>query len=228
MKITYLNRNTKFPNPLNADKSGILAIGGALTKKRLIEAYSAGIFPWYSKGEPVMWWSPDPRMLLLPDDIHVSRKMRALLNREEFNVTVDKNFEQVIENCRMPRMNEDGTWITPEMKKAYTELHHEGFAHSIEVWRDDELAGGLYGISFGKMFFGESMFSKVANSSKYGFIKLAEYLKSKDFLFIDCQIDSQHLRTLGAAPVERREFLRILEKGIKNNGISKITFPEIV
>lgn len=226
MKITSLGENSQFPDPSKADKSGLLAIGGSLTNERLIEAYSKGIFPWYSDGDPVLWWSPDPRILLFPEDLHISGKMKTLLKKKAFKVTVNKKFEDIIERCSAPRENEDGTWITAEMKTSYIKLHYQGFAHSVEVWEGDKLAGGLYGICFGKMFFGESMFSDVSNSSKFGFIKLTGYLKSKNFLFIDCQIDSQHLRSLGAVPVSRDKFLRILGDGMKNNGTSKMLFPD--
>ncbi|MCK5005394.1 MAG: leucyl/phenylalanyl-tRNA--protein transferase [Candidatus Aminicenantes bacterium] len=226
MEIKYLKENTPFPDPSSADKSGLLAVGGSLTNERLIEAYSKGVFPWYSEGDPVLWWSPDPRILLFPDDLHISRKMRGLLKKEAFKVTIDKQFESVIENCSAPRRDGEGTWITSDMKASYIRLHHSGFAHSVEVWKGDDLVGGLYGICFGKMFFGESMFSKTSNSSKFGFIKLSQYLRKKEFLFIDCQIDSQHLRSLGAAPVIRDKFLRILRKGLKNNNISKMVFPD--
>ena len=226
MEIKYLKENTPFPDPSSADKSGLLAVGGSLTNERLIEAYSKGVFPWYSEGDPVLWWSPDPRILLFPDDLHISRKMRGLLKKEAFKVTIDKQFESVIENCSAPRRDGEGTWITADMKSSYMGLHHDGFAHSVEVWKGDDLAGGLYGICFGKMFFGESMFSKTSNSSKFGFIKLSQYLRNKEFLFIDCQIDSQHLRSLGAAPVSRHKFLRILRKGLKHNGINKMIFPD--
>lgn len=226
MEIKYLKENTPFPDPSNADKSGLLAVGGSLTNERLIEAYSSGIFPWYSEGDPVLWWSPDPRVLLFPDDLHISGKMRGLLRKETFKVTINKQFESVIENCSALRKDGEGTWITTPMKASYIRLFHDGFAHSVEVWKGDDLAGGLYGICFGKMFFGESMFSKISNSSKFGFIKLSQYLRSNDFLFIDCQIDSHHLRSLGAAPVSRGKFLRILREGLKNNRMSKMTFPD--
>ncbi len=226
MEITYLTKSTPFPDPATADKSGLLAVGGSLTNERLIEAYSKGVFPWYSEGDPVLWWSPDPRVLLFPDDLHVSGKMRGLIKKEMFKVTIDKEFESVIENCSGPRRDGEGTWITSDMKESYISLYHNGFAHSVEVWKGEELAGGLYGICFGKMFFGESMFSKISDASKFGFIKLSQYLKEKEFLFIDCQIDSQHLRSLGAAPVTRDKFLGILRKGLKNNRISKMIFPD--
>ncbi|MCK4890577.1 MAG: leucyl/phenylalanyl-tRNA--protein transferase, partial [Candidatus Aminicenantes bacterium] len=137
MEIKYLKENTPFPDPSSADKSGLLAVGGSLTNERLIEAYSKGVFPWYSEGDPVLWWSPDPRILLFPDDLHISRKMRGLLKKEAFKVTIDKQFESVIENCSAPRRDGEGTWITADMKSSYMGLHHDGFAHSVEVWKGD-------------------------------------------------------------------------------------------
>jgi len=226
MKIVYLTDKKPFPNPLNADKSGLLAIGGSLSKDRLIEAYSMGIFPWFSHGEPPMWWSPDPRFLLFPSNIHISKQMKRLLNKDVFRVTINKDFGSVIEKCSYLRRGEEGTWITEEMKKAYTELHKEGFAHSIEVWSQEGLIGGLYGISFGKMFFGESMFSEVSNSSKYGFTKLTQHLNSRDFLFIDCQVETQHLRSLGANTVKREHFIHMLSSGLLSNGLTKTSFPD--
>lgn len=225
MKIIYLDNEQPLPDPSLADKSGILAAGGSLTTERLLEAYSKGIFPWYSEGDPVLWWSPDPRVLLFPEHLHVSRKMKTVLKKGEFRVTVNREFGKVIEMCSKPRRNGEGTWITEEMKNSYTELHQKGFAHSVEVWKRDELAGGLYGVSFGKMFFGESMFSLVSNSSKLGFIKLTEYLKDKGFLFVDCQVDTDHLRSLGAISVDRDKFLKILEEGVNLNGMEKTKFP---
>jgi len=226
MQIKYLKENTPFPDPSNADKSGLLAVGGSLTNERLLEAYSKGIFPWYSEGEPVVWWSPDPRVLLFPDNLHISGKMKVILKKEIFKVTINKQFESVINNCSAPRKDGEGTWITDDMKASYKRLYHDGFAHSVEVWKGSDLVGGLYGICFDKMFFGESMFSKISNSSKFGFIKLSQYLRNEEFLFIDCQIDSPHLRSLGAAPVSRDKFLRMLREGLNDKGLSKIVFPD--
>lgn len=225
MEITYLADDIPFPDPAYADKSGLIAVGGSLTIPRLIEAYSKGIFPWYSEGDPVLWWSPDPRVLLFPENLHVSRKMKILLRKGIFRVTVNSEFDRVIEMCGMPRRNGEGTWITEEMKTAYTQLYKMGFAHSVEVWSGDILAGGLYGVSFGKMFFGESMFSSVSNSSKFGFIKLTEFLRKRKFLFIDCQVDTDHLRSLGSVSVSRKKFLEMLGNGININRMNKTKFP---
>jgi len=225
MEIIYLSDSQQLPNPAYADKSGLLAAGGTLTTKRLIEAYSKGIFPWYSEGEPVLWWSPDPRVILIPDDLHISRKMKVLLKKKVFNVTMNREFENVVEKCSGLRRSGEGTWITDDMKNAYSELHKAGYAHSVEVWEDDILAGGLYGVSFGEMFFGESMFSLASNSSKFGFIKLTEYLKNKGFLFVDCQVETDHLKSLGAIPLDRNKFLKLLKEGVDTNGLKKTKFP---
>lgn len=226
MEIIYLGNDRPFPDPLHADQSGLLAAGGDLTIDRLLEAYSRGIFPWYSEGEPVLWWSPDPRMILFPEDLHVSKKMKLMLRKNFFTVTVNRAFSQMIDMCSRPRSDGMGTWITEEMKYAYTELHRAGFAHSIEVWLGETLAGGLYGVSFGKMFFGESMFSVVSNSSKFGFIKLTEYLMSQDFRFIDCQVNTTHLRSLGAISIDRKNFLKILGETFHQNKLGKTVFPD--
>ena len=228
MEIIYLADDIPLPDPEYADKSGLLAAGGSLTTQRLIEAYSKGIFPWYSEGDPILWWSPDPRVLLFPENLHVSRKMKNMLRKGIFRITVNSEFDRVIEMCSMPRRNGEGTWITEEMKTAYTQLHKEGFAHSVEVWNGDFLAGGLYGVSFGKMFFGESMFSLVSNSSKFGFIKLTEFLRKREFIFIDCQVDTDHLRSLGAISVNRKKFLKMLGNGTNINRLDKTKFPSFL
>ncbi len=228
MGIIYLTDEKLFPNPLKADKSGLLAIGGTLSKSRLIEAYSMGIFPWFSLGEPPMWWSPDPRFLLFPSNLHISKRMKRILNKEEFRVTVNRDFKSVIEKCSLRGRRGEETWITEEMKNAYTELHKEGFAHSVEVWLKGSLVGGLYGVSFGKMFFGESMFSEVSNSSKYGFIKLTQHLGSRNFLFIDCQVETKHLGSLGAKGVKREYFIDMLGNGLAENGLTKTEFPKVL
>lgn len=206
-----------FPPVHMASREGIVAVGGDLSPERLLNAYARGIFPWYSEGEPILWWSPSPRMVLFPGEVHVSRSMKRLLkkNPPPFDVTYDRDFRGVIENCRAPRLKEKRTWITEEIRDAYVELHELGYAHSIELWREDRLVGGLYGISLGRCFFGESMFSRETNASKYAFITLARRLEKMKFLVLDCQVPSKHLETLGARPIPRGEYLALLKKGLK-------------
>lgn len=211
----YLIRpNEKFPPVEAAGEDGLLAIGTELTVERIKEAYSKGIFPWYDATQPVLWWSPDPRMVLFPDNLKVSKSMKQLLRKEAFEVTRNKAFEAVITACsEINRDGQQGTWITPAMKEAYIELHEEGWAHSVEVWLDHELVGGLYGIYLKEkqVFCGESMFSKVSNASKYGFIKFVEKLREEDVRLIDCQVYTQHLESLGAEEIPREEFLKYLK-----------------
>ncbi len=192
-------------------QNDLVAIGGDLSAERLLSAYSHGIFPWYSEGEPILWWSPDPRMVLNPSEVHVSRKMRRMLNRGGFQVTFDREFEQVIKACRSLRAEEPGTWITREMRDAYIELFRLGFAHSVEVWRDEELVGGLYGVSLGKCFFGESMFHLAPNVSKYAFITACRKLAEWGFLLVDCQVPSDYLKSLGAQAIPARKYLKMLD-----------------
>lgn len=207
------NENEPFPHPELASEEGILAVGGDLSPQRLLTAYQYGIFPWFNDGEPIVWWSPDPRMVLFPAELKVSKSMRPYFNQHKFRVTFDHDFEAVIQHCREPRYKQwSGTWITHEMVDAYVRLHQLGFAHSVEVWQGEELVGGLYGISLGKCFFGESMFADVSNASKYGFISLVKKLESLGFWLIDCQQQTQHLNSLGARPIRRGDFLDILQK----------------
>ena len=203
-----------FPHPSNADNDGLLAFGGDLSLKRLILAYSNAIFPWYSEDSPILWWSPDPRFVLFPKKIKISSSMKKFIKKSNFNVTFDTAFKDVIDNCGKLR-EEDGTWILPEMKKAYYNLHLKGLAHSVEVWNGDKLVGGLYGVSIGKCFFGESMFSIESNASKFGFIKLTEYLIKNNFIIIDCQVYTKHLESLGAESISRIQFLEISSKGFE-------------
>ena len=203
-----------FPHPSNADNDGLLAFGGDLSLKRLILAYSNAIFPWYSEDSPILWWSPDPRFVLFPKKIKISSSMKKFIKKSNFNVTFDTAFKDVIDNCGKLR-EEDGTWILPEMKKAYYNLHLKGLAHSVEVWNGDKLVGGLYGVSIGKCFFGESMFSIESNASKFGFIKLTEYLIKNNFILIDCQVYTKHLESLGAESISRIQFLEIISKGFE-------------
>ncbi len=194
------------------DPNGLLAAGGNLSPRQLLEAYRRGIFPWYEQGQPVLWWTPNPRMVLYPEELHVSKSMEKLLRQKRFTITTNQAFRDVIIACAAPRADEAGTWITNDVINAYEELHTLGYAHSVEVWQDDVLVGGLYGIALGKVYFGESMFSLATNASKYGFIVLVQKLKQLDFGLIDCQVYSQHLASLGAIEIERREFESQLER----------------
>lgn len=206
-----LNRNLWFPNVEESTKEGIVAVGGDLSVDRLILAYSKGIFPWYTDDSPILWWSPDPRFVLFPSQLKVAKSMRPLFNQNKFRVTFDQNFEEVIKNCqKINREDQPGTWITSDMLAAYILLHERGYAHSVEVWLEKELVGGLYGVSLGKVFFGESMFAKVSNASKFGFITLVNQLKQKGFLLIDCQQETKHLESLGASAIHRKDFIDIL------------------
>ncbi len=219
MPIFALNEEIIFP-PVNlAEESGILAVGGDLSPERLIEAYRRGIFPWYSDDDPIIWWSPNPRFVLFPDDLYVSKTMRQVLRRNIFRITCDRDFRAVIQGCREPRKRERGTWITDEMLEAYERLHELGVAHSVEAWQDEELAGGLYGLSLGRCFFGESMFTRVDNGSKAAFITLVKKLRELGFLIIDCQVHTAHLESLGAIHIDREDYLAILEQGLKGETI---------
>ncbi len=202
-----------FPDPIYAleEPNGLLAVGGDLTPARLLNAYRQGIFPWYSDGQPILWWSPDPRAVLVPEQFKISRSLRKRLRQRPFHITLDSAFTDVIEACSDPRKDHTGTWITEEMKQAYILLHRIGFAHSVECWEDDTLVGGLYGVSMGKVFFGESMFSRRTDASKIGFAHLVEQLKAWGFGLIDCQVHSGHLASLGAEDIPRESFLELLD-----------------
>ena len=215
MPVYQLSEDLAFPSPHLASKEGLLAVGGDLMRPRLLLAYSLGIFPWYSEGEPILWWSPDPRLVLYPDELKVSRSLNKILNKETFNVTVDCAFERVIQECARVRLeNREGTWIVDEMVQAYCNLHESGFAHSIEAWAGDCLAGGLYGVSLGKCFFGESMFTRRSNASKVAFAALVKHLKSLDFAMIDCQITTGHLTRFGAREITRARYLAELDEAL--------------
>lgn len=204
----------QFPSVEEATEDGLLAVGGDLSSQRLLDAYSRGIFPWYDSSQPVLWWSPDPRMVLFPQNLKVSNSMKQLLKRQAFDVTFDQSFSEVIDQCStIKRDGQNGTWITPEMKKAYRQLHEIGVARSVEVWQENQLVGGLYGIYLTekRIFCGESMFTKVSNASKYGFIHLVNKLQEEDVRLIDCQIYTPHLESLGAEEIPRKEFLRYLK-----------------
>ncbi|WP_428230179.1 leucyl/phenylalanyl-tRNA--protein transferase [Flavobacterium sp.] len=208
----YVFNDLFFPPVSEADEEGILAIGGDLKSERLKLAYQSGIFPWFNEGEPILWWSPDPRMVLFLDELAVSKSMRNILNRNQFKVTFNQNFRDVISNCqKIKREGQNGTWISNEMIDAYCKLNEQGIAKSVEVWQDEVLVGGLYGIDLGHVFCGESMFSKVSNASKIAFIALVNYLKKENYKLLDCQVYNPHLESLGCREINREEFISILE-----------------
>ncbi len=212
--MIFLSDKLNFPDCNLADDDGILAIGGDLSEERLLLAYQSGIFPWYNKGEPIIWWAPDPRMVLFPDELRFSKSMKVLFKKEIFTVTYNTAFKEVIKNCaQIKRFGQEDTWITDEMQKAYLALHKKGIATSVEVWKNQELVGGLYGIDLKdkKIFCGESMFSKVSNASKYAFICLVQKLKNEQYKLIDCQVYNAHLDSLGAREISRSNFLKILK-----------------
>lgn len=205
-----------FPDPRDADPSGLLAVGGDLSCERLLLAYSLGIFPWYSEGQPILWHSPDPRTVLLPQHLHVSRSLRKALRRRRFEVRLDTAFDAVIGACaRVPRRGQDGTWITAAMRRAYVALHREGFAHSAEAYEAGRLVGGVYGVSLGGAFFGESMFTRVSGASKFALAMLVERLRVRGYQLLDVQWSTPHLRMLGAVEIPRREYLRRLRAALE-------------
>jgi leucyl/phenylalanyl-tRNA--protein transferase len=209
-----LTQKIIFPIHSEADENGLLAIGGDLSTERLIHAYNNGIFPWYNEDEPLLWWSPNPRMVLFPKDLRVSKSMKTILKRNQFRITFNTAFEDVIHHCaNIKRDGQPDTWITNDMTEAYIKLHKLGIATSVEVWQEDELVGGLYGIDLKakKVFCGESMFSKVSNASKAAFITLVEHLKTLDYKLIDCQMHTSHLESLGAYEIPRNDFLKYLK-----------------
>lgn len=215
MAIYRLPEEIVFPNPELSEEDGLLAVGGDLSMERLLLAYSNGIFPWYNPGEEILWWCPKPRFILIPEEIKISKSMRKIIKKNKFKVTFNNDFESVISNCKGIREeSHEGTWITDEMKEAYINLHNHGYALSVETYENDELVGGLYGVIIGKCYFGESMFSKVSNASKIALITLAERLKELNFEFIDCQVYTEHLESMGAKMVHWEEFKNLLQKGI--------------
>jgi leucyl/phenylalanyl-tRNA---protein transferase len=215
MPVFLLSDNIKFPPPHFARKDGLLAIGGDLSRERLLLAYRKGIFPWYSDGEPILWWSPDPRLVLYPEELRVSRSLKRTIRKERFQITMDKEFYKVIQSCAEIRLNKkQPTWIVPEMINAYCQLHKSGYAHSVEAWHRGKLAGGLYGLALGKCFSGESMFTQVKDASKVAFVYLVIFLKSLGFQLIDCQVKTSHLMSFGAREISRKTFLQHLEKAL--------------
>jgi len=207
----FVTKELYFPPVEETSPEGILAVGGDLSPERLMLAYKSGIFPWFEDDEPILWWSPEERMVLFFENLKVSKSMRAILKKEEFKVTFNKDFKAVISNCqKIKRIGQNGTWITEDMINAYCKLHELGFAKSVEVWKNEELVGGLYGIDLGDVFCGESMFSKVSNASKVAFVTLAQKLEKAAYKLIDCQVHNDHLESLGCIEIDREEFMDIL------------------
>lgn len=213
MPCYQLDDRLWFPPLDAAEDFGLLAVGGDLSPERLLVAYSLGIFPWYNEGEPILWWSPDPRCVLFPRNLHISRSLRSTIRRGRYRVTHNQAFDQVMQGCRAPRRDADGTWITPEMLVAYHRLFLLGFAHSLECWEDEELVGGIYGVCLGRCFFGESMFSRRSDASKVALANLVNTLVVAGFELIDCQQTTDHLLSLGASEIPREQFQRLLEQG---------------
>ena len=200
-----------FPSAGSASKEGIVAIGGDLDPNRILKAYKNGIFPWFENDDHLVWWSPDPRMVLFPEKLKISKSTKKLLKENFFKVTFNQSFDEVVDSCaKVKRFGQNGTWITNGLKKAYSKLHNMGYAYSVEVWKDYELVGGLYGIDLGDVFCGESMFTKANNASKIGFVHLVKELTKNKYKLIDCQVPSAHLKSLGAEEVSRKEFLKYL------------------
>jgi leucyl/phenylalanyl-tRNA--protein transferase len=215
MPLYGLDDRILFPPPQHALADGLLAVGGDLSVPRLLEAYGNGIFPWYNQGEPILWWSPSPRAVFVPREFRVQRSLRPLLNRQAFRITVDAAFERVVETCSsVPRPGQEGTWIGPDMQKAYTAMYRAGHAHSVEAWQGEDLVGGVYGVSLGSAFFGESMFSLKANASKVAFAHLMRHLALKGFPLVDAQVHNEHLERLGAQLWLRSRFLLTLKEAI--------------
>lgn len=216
MPVFQLPDEILFPDPNLAEPEGLLAVGGDLSPERLLAAYANGIFPWYSEHEPILWWSPDPRLVLFPSKFKVSHSLRQIIKKNVFSIRMDSDFEAVIRACgETERSHEDGTWITDEMKTAYTELHNKGFAHSVESYFNGKLVGGLYGVSLGKAFFGESMFHTMTDASKAALYYLMEKAREFGFLFIDSQIETSHLISLGAELIPRKDYLKLLKEAVR-------------
>ncbi|WP_220814914.1 leucyl/phenylalanyl-tRNA--protein transferase [Pseudomonas paralcaligenes] len=221
--LTWLQRDSLDFPPLEKalrEPDGLLAAGGDLSAERLIAAYRHGCFPWFSEGQPLLWWSPDPRTVLFPEEFHLSRSLAKLIRQQHYRVTFDQDFAAVIAGCAGPRDYADGTWITASMRDAYLDLHERGLAHSVEVWLGEELVGGLYGLAMGRLFFGESMFSRADNASKVGFATLVGQLRDWGFVLIDCQMPTRHLHSFGARPIARRDFATYLERYLGQPGAS--------
>jgi len=218
MPVFLLSETHRFPQPHLATKEGLLAVGGDLSPERLLAAYRCGIFPWFSEGEPILWWSPDPRLVLFPNEFKVSRSLRKVLQQSRFDITFDQAFRRVITACaRIRREQQEATWIVADMIDAYCRLHESGFAHSVEAWQAGRLVGGLYGISLGRCFYGESMFSRISNASKVALASLVNWLRLNAFHMIDCQVTTKHLISLGAREIPRDRFLKLLATSLKES-----------
>jgi len=216
MAVYLLDDELSFPHPELSNSDGLLAVGGDLSVERLLLAYQNGIFPWFEDDKEILWWSPDPRLVLFLDDFKVSKSLRRIINSDKFQVKFNSQFSNVVEACASAKRNDEyGTWITDNMKKAYLDLHKEGYAHSVEVYENDKLVGGLYGLTIGKVFCGESMFHTVSNASKVALFYLVESLKSKKFHFIDAQTPTDHLKSMGAVELSRSRYLKQLRKGVE-------------
>ena len=218
MPVFRLSDKLAFPPVHLATQEGLLAVGGDLSVERLLLAYKSGIFPWYSDDDPILWWSPDPRLVLYPQEFKISKSLKKIIRQQIFQITLDTAFEQVIHACaQTPRDDRGtGTWITAEMKSAYCTLHQHGYTHSIEAWHNHQLVGGLYGVALGQAFFGESMFSTMSNASKVCLAHLVGYLQARHFAFIDCQVATAHLSSLGARTIPRKEFIAQLQKATQH------------
>jgi leucyl/phenylalanyl-tRNA--protein transferase len=221
LALPWLTDELAFPHPdfALAEPNGLLCAGGDLSVERLLFAYRHGIFPWYNKGEPILWWSPDPRCVIFPGQLHVSRSLLKLLRKPLFNFSFDRAFVDVIEACRQPRRSQQlqqahHTWITDEMKDAYIALHQRGYAHSVECWQDKTLVGGIYGVVLGKCFFGESMFSIASNASKAVLVELDQLLQQNHFVLLDCQVSSSHVMSMGAVEIPRQQFLQLIDEAV--------------
>jgi len=227
MPVYQLPEQLIFPDPEEAEPEGLLAVGGDLSPERLLLAYSMGIFPWYSEEDPILWWSPDPRLILKPESLKISKSLKRIIAKKQFSATMDHDFKTVINKCATAKRKDNGTWIVDEMINAYIELHYKGFAHSVEVWEKEKLVGGLYGVSIGKIFFGESMFSEANNASKIALVYLVKTLSEWGFSCIDCQIKTDHLISMGAREISRHNFLNQLKKTIKEKKhVGKWSIPE--
>jgi leucyl/phenylalanyl-tRNA--protein transferase len=215
--IWLSDKKIDFPEIENANEDGVLALGGDLSAERLIHAYRSGIFPWFSEGEPIVWYCPNPRMVLFFEKLKISKSLRKIIRDQEFTITFNQNFEEVIFNCKSIQRGDNlGTWITKEMEEAYLKLYKKGMAKSVEVWQSGQLVGGLYGVDLGSIFCGESMFSKVSNASKVAFVYLVNKLKSEEYKLLDCQVYNNHLASLGAEEISREDFLKLLKLSNKN------------
>ncbi len=220
MTVYMLSDNLIFPHPVLSEPSGLLAVGGDLSVERLLLAYKSGIFPWYSEGDPILWFSPDPRMVLFPNDLYVTKGLKKIIRSGKYDVRFDTCFEDVIKKCSLvPRNGQDGTWITAEMIDGYVELHNQGYAHTVEVFHNGNLVGGLYGVSIGGVFFGESMFHDVTNASKIALYFLVERVKLWGFEFIDSQVPNDHMKSMGCKEIPRPAFLKLLERAMEKETV---------